>query len=166
MTEIMTELYYADLVNSSIADCDEAIANCESLVNKITTYKIVYKNPLEENKHEEEVQHIERARLLCLKEAQNCMKIAKTSKLIYIAVLKRNPDTTIFAILLAKFDELVCLSFEIFEEKVKLEVTPEIEYLEFCDKYKLQREHMVIVCTIGEREAENARIVQEIINKK
>jgi len=81
----------------------------------------------------------------------NRLSLVKTEKLIYTALLNRNPNSNkkIYKILLAKYDELMGLSYEIGSDLVVEGVAPEGYYIEWCKDSLPLRENIRICCSMG-----------------
>jgi hypothetical protein len=82
-----------------------------------------------------------------LKMAENAISLIKVEKLIYNALSKT--DKNIFAILLTKYDTLMCDSQEFVRIMSESNEAPENIYLEFCNKTLDQRNFIKMVCDKG-----------------
>tara|TARA_R110000822_G_scaffold139899_1_gene277538 strand:+ start:1586 stop:2023 length:438 start_codon:yes stop_codon:yes gene_type:complete len=126
-------------LNERIADCDE--------------YCLEIEEEMERNEMGKEDKHILTETIppdtrLC-PFLNNRLTIFKTEKLVYTALLNPNSNKKIYKILLAKYDELTGLSYEILSESVVEGFTPEGEYLEYCKGSLVLRENMRDCCSFG-----------------
>ena len=87
-----------------------------------------------------------------IKKDENFIRIIKTEKLIYNALGNPKTKASMFPILLAKYDELMGLSYDISGNMVLNDVMLEGEHLDYCKESLDQREFIKKVCFVGERE--------------
>jgi len=77
------------------------------------------------------------------------LSLVKTERLIYTALLNPNSNKKIYKILLAKWEELTGLSYEILSDLVVAGVIPESKYIGYCKDSLEYRENMRICCSMG-----------------
>jgi hypothetical protein len=77
------------------------------------------------------------------------LSLVKTEKLIYTSLLNPNSNKKIYKILLAKFDELMGLSYEIGSDLVVEGVITEGYYIEWCKDSLPLREYIRVCCSMG-----------------
>ena len=92
-----------------------------------------------ETKYQEKIQNYE-----------NNIKLVQTEKLIYNALLKRN-NNALFPKLLAKYDELMGVSYDLSGNMVLTGLNAEGDHLEYCSQSLAQREYIRKLCLYGER---------------
>lgn len=80
---------------------------------------------------------------------KNQLSLIKTERLIYTALLNPNSNKKIYKILLAKWEELTGLSYEILSELVVAGAIPESKYIGYCKESLEYRENMRICCSMG-----------------
>jgi hypothetical protein len=79
----------------------------------------------------------------------NNIKLVEVEKVIYQSLTKQN-NSSLFPMLLRKYDDLMEMSYQIAENMVKNGVTKETTYLEFCKKSLEQRDYIKKLCMYGE----------------
>ena len=80
---------------------------------------------------------------------KNQLSLVKTERLIYTALLNPNSNKKIYKILLAKWEELTGLAYEILSDLVVAGVIPESKYIGYCKDSLEYRENMRICCSMG-----------------
>jgi len=131
----------SETITKCIASCDERIA---SITDKLSAWK-VYGNVLQlvdlnmETKYEEQIKNYE-----------NSIKLIQTEKIIYNALLKKG-NGALFPKLLAKYDDLMGISYDLSGNMVLTGLAPEGDYLEYCSQSLAQREYIRKLCLYGER---------------
>lgn len=131
----------ASTIAKCIASCDERI---EIQENKLGAWKNYNKildlvNMEMDNKHKQICQNYE-----------NNIKLIKVEKMVYQNLLKTN-NKAIFSKLLAKYDELMGVSYDISGNLVMLGSEKEGDHLQFCKDSLEQRKFLEILCNYGER---------------
>jgi hypothetical protein len=124
-----------------IASCDERIT---SITDKLSAWK-VYGKVLKlvdlnmETKYEEQIKNYE-----------NNIKLIQTEKIIYNALLKKG-NGALFPKLLAKYDDLMGISYDLSGNMVLTGLNKEGDHLEYCSQSLAQREYIRKLCLYGER---------------
>ena len=124
-----------------LASCDTRIA---SVTDKLSAWK-VYGNVLKlvdldmETKYQDNIKNYE-----------NNIKLIQTEKIIYNALLKKG-NGALFPKLLAKYDDLMGISYDLSGNMVITGLNQEGDYLEYCSQSLAQREYIRKLCLYGER---------------
>jgi len=132
-----------------IKDCDERINYLQEKINKWKPYRTVMgmMETLFEGEEGETV-FSDAPQLDNIKNMENSILCLKTEKLIYIAHRANNPNKTIFPLLLAKYDDLMNVSYDISGNMVRNGLIPEVEYLNYCKESLEQREYIRKLCDV------------------
>ena len=93
-----------------------------------------------------EAPHLER-----VKNLENCVKLVKVEKLIVTALNYPNSKRDIFKAFLKKYDDLMCLSYDISSNLVETGLILEAEYIDYCKSSLDQREFIRVMCSKGYR---------------
>jgi hypothetical protein len=128
------------VIAKGIASCDERIASVQDKLSSWRLYgKILDLVDLEmESKYQEKIKNYE-----------NNIKLVQTEKLIYSALLKAN-NGALFPRLLAKYDELMGVSYDLSGNMVITGLNVEGDHLEYCNQSLAQREYIKKLCLYGE----------------
>jgi hypothetical protein len=89
---------------------------------------------------------------LRIQNCENDLKLLQTEKLIYKAVGNPNSTSAIFPLLLSKYDELLCASYDFSKQLVICGVCLEREYLAYCSDSLEQRNYIETVCQLGQKQ--------------
>jgi hypothetical protein len=129
-----------EMIAKSIASCDERIASIQDSLSNWKVYnQILNLVDLEmEIKYQEKIQNYE-----------NDIKLIQTEKIIYNALLKAG-NNALFPKLIARYDELMGLSYDLSGNMVLTGLNAEGDYLEFCNQSLVQREYIRKLCLYGE----------------
>lgn len=129
----------AKVINKCIRSCDERISSIQKKLNEWIVYsKVLCIASFElETKYQDKIKNYE-----------NNIKLIKTEKIIYNALLKGNSE--LFPKLLARYDELMGLSYDLSGNMVITGLFVEGDYLDYCKKSLDQREYIRTICSIGE----------------
>lgn len=129
------------VIAKCIASCDERIGEQERKLLGWKNYnKILDLVNLEmAEKHKQIYQNYE-----------NNIKLIKVEKLIYQSLLKTN-NQAIFPKLLAKYDELMGVSYDISGNLVMTGMEQEASHIDFCKISLEQRKYIEVLCNYGER---------------
>jgi hypothetical protein len=84
-----------------------------------------------------------------IKNCENNIRLVNVEKLMYYALEKDN--RVIFPRLLAKYDELMVVSYDLSGNMVNSGLVPENEHLDWCKASLKQREYIKTMCEFGER---------------
>ena len=124
-----------------IASCDERIEDQEKKLLGWKNYNRILDlvNMEMAEKHKQIYQNYE-----------NNIKLIKVEKLIYQSLLKTN-NKAIFPKLLAKYDELMGVSYDISGNLVMIGSEKEGDHLNYCKISLEQRKYIEILCSYGER---------------
>ena len=145
----MSAIFPASLMKAVSGDCDERIASLQSKIDSWSAYKSVM--GLMERTFEGEDKKVfsEAPQLDKIKNYENDMSLVKTEKMIYNALSNSNSNKKIFKMLLAKYDELMGLSYDISGNMVINGLVPEGEHLDYCKESLTQREYIRKMCSFG-----------------
>ena len=130
-----------ETIAECLASCDTRIA---SVTDKLSAWK-VYGNVLKlvdldmETKYQDNIKNYE-----------NNIKLIQTEKIIYNALLKKG-NGALFPKLLAKYDDLMGISYDLSGNMVITGLNQEGDYLEYCSQSLAQREYIRKLCLYGER---------------
>ena len=131
----------AHTISKCIASCDERIEDQERKLDGWKAYnKILDLVNLEMEEKNKQI----------YKNYENNIKLVKVEKLIYQSFLKTN-NKAIFPKLLAKYDELMGISYDISGNLVMTGMEKEGDHLDFCKLSLEQRKFIEILCNYGER---------------
>jgi len=130
-----------------IASCDERIASLQVKKDKWNSYEKVMSimeiasvargETGDVFKNAPQLDHI--------KNYKNSMELVNVEKLIYISLLNKRKKE-IFPLLLAKYDDLLGMTYEIGSNMVINGLMRECEYLDFCKLSLEQRDFIKIMC--------------------
>jgi hypothetical protein len=84
-----------------------------------------------------------------VKNYKNDIILIKVEKMMYNAMKNNNCNKEIYKHILKKYDELMCVSYDISANMSKNGVELEGEYLEYCKKSLDQREFIRKMCSVG-----------------
>jgi len=131
----------AETITKCIASCDERIASVQNNLNNWKVYsKVLNLVDFEmETKYEDKIKNYE-----------NNIKLIQTEKIIYNALLKHK-NCSLFPKLLAKYDELMGVSYDLSGNMVITGLNPEGDHLEYCNQSLAQREYIRKICLYGEK---------------
>jgi hypothetical protein len=146
----MSAIFSASMMKAS-ADCDERIAFLQSKIDSWSAYKGVM--GLMERMFEGEDKKVfsEAPQLDNVKQFENNMSLVKIEKMIYNALSNSNSNKKIFKMLLAKYDELLGVSYDVSGNMVINGIVPEGDYIDYCKKSLTQREYIRKICSMGEQ---------------
>jgi hypothetical protein len=130
----------AKVINECIKSCDERISSIQEKLNEW----IVYGKVLSIVSFDLETKYQDK-----LKNYENNIKLIKTEKLIYNALMKSN-NSELFPKLLARYDELMGVSYDLSGNMVITGLVVEGDYLDYCKQSLDQREYIRTICSIGE----------------
>jgi len=131
------EAYLVVGFSAGVTNCDERIKSLKSKKNSWELYNIVLKI-VNLEKYQDKINCYE-----------NNIKLVQVEKLIYNALLK-NTSKLVFPLLLAKYDDLMTLSYDISGNLVSAGINLEGEHLEYCQQSLSQREFIKSICVFGE----------------
>lgn len=134
-------VFTAENTIAVIASCDERIASVQDKLSALKVYvKVLNLMDLEMKKYQEKIQNYE-----------NNIKLIQTEKLIYKALINPNSARAIFPKLLAKYDELMGVSYDLSGNMVISGLSAEADHLEYCKSSLDQREYIRKLCLYGEK---------------
>ena len=135
-------VFTPETIAKCIASCDERISSVQDKLSSWRVYgKVLNLVDLEmETKYEEKIQNYE-----------NNIKLIQTEKLLYNALANPKSQKAIFPKLLAKYDELMGVSFDLSGNMVITGLNAEGDHLEYCNQSLAQREYIKKLCYYGER---------------
>ncbi len=137
-------------LNTLIASCDERISILQSKLAAWKPYEMMM--GLMENIHDKEedkkifseAPHREET-----KNYENNLKLISVEKMIYNAMKTKTSRKDIFKHLLAKYDELMLVSYDISGNLVANELVMEGDYISYCKGSLDQREYIRKMCCVG-----------------
>ena len=143
-------VFPVDKVNQCIASCDERIASLQEKIDSWKGYKGVM-GLMENLFSNEDDKNVFRysPKMDNIRNDENSMKLVKTEKLIYISLRNTNSKKEIFKILLAKYDELMGISYDISGNMVRNGIVVEGDHIDYCKSSLDQREYIRKICCIG-----------------
>lgn len=115
-------LFDKDTINTVMTSCEERITSIQQQFVK------------EPDKHEHHTNNI---------------KLVELEKVIYQSLTKQN-NSSLFPMLLRKYEELMEMSYQIAEDMVKNGVIKETSYLDYCKESLEQRDYIKKLCMYGE----------------
>ena len=143
-------VFPVDKVNQCIASCDERIASLQEKLDSWKGYKGVM--GLMENlfSNEDDKNVFRQApQMDNVNNYENNIKLVKTEKLIYTSLRNTNSKKEIFKILLAKYDELMGISYDISGNMVRNGIIVEGDHIDYCKSSLDQREYIRKMCCVG-----------------
>ena len=143
-------VFPVDKVNQCIASCDERIASLQEKLDSWKGYKGVMEmcENLFSNEDDKNVFRYS-PKMDNVRNDENSMKLVKTEKLIYTSLRNTNSKKEIFKILLAKYDELMGISYDISGNMVRNGIIVESDHIDYCKSSLDQREYIRKICCIG-----------------
>ena len=138
------------VIDNGIASCDERIASLQEKIDSWKGYKGVmglmenlFSNEDDKNvfRYAPEMDNV--------KNYENNIKLVRTEKLIYTSLRNTNSKKEIFKILLAKYDELMGISYDISGNMVRNGIVVEGDHIDYCKSSLDQREYIRKICCIG-----------------
>jgi hypothetical protein len=143
-------VFPVDKVNQCIASCDERIASLQEKIDNWKGYKGVM-GLMENLFSNEDDKNVFRyaPKMDNVRNDENSMKLVKTEKLIYTSLRNTNSKKEIFKILLAKYDELMGISYDISGYMVRNGIIVEGDHIDYCKSSLDQREYIRKICCIG-----------------
>ena len=134
-----------------LANCDERIASLQNKIDDWSGYKAMMRlmesiSNNEDKKVFAEAPHLER-----VKNLENCVKLVKVEKLIVTALYNPNSKKDIFKAFLKKYDDLMCLSYDISSNLVDTGLILEGDHIDYCKSSLDQREFIRVMCSKGYR---------------
>lgn len=134
-------VFDAETIKKVIMSCDERIASVQERMDSANLFgKVLSIVDLEmEQKHKDKIENF-----------KNNIKLIQVEKLIYQALSKKN-NSAIFPILLAKYDNLLGVSYDISGNMVISGGETEGNYLDYCKQSLDQREYIKKLCMYGEK---------------
>ena len=143
-------VFPVDKVNQCIASCDERIASLQEKLDNWKGYKGVM-GLMENLFSNEDDKNVFRysPQMDNVKNYENNIKLVKTEKLIYTSLRNTNSKKEIFKILLAKYDELMGISYDISGNMVRNGIIVEGDHIDYCKNSLDQREYIRKICCVG-----------------
>ncbi len=143
-------MFPIEKLNECIASCDERIASVQSKLDKWKPYAGVM--GLMANlydKDEDKKVFTESPQLDNVKNYENTIKLIKVEKMMWNAFKNKNSKKEIFKHILAKYDEVMSVSYDISGNMVMNNIAPEGEHLDYCKQSLEQREFIRKMCCVG-----------------
>ena len=145
MTLTLTQQFQVALVS-----CDERIASCQARIDRWGPYHMMMKLMMDTYDTQEDKDVFDNPKgMEQIANYENNMKLVKTEKLIYQALLNNKTNKAIFPLLLAKYDEYMIESYEMGEILTQKGISPEQEHIEFCKNSLTQRKYIKKCCDYG-----------------
>ena len=133
-----------------IASCDERIASVQSKLDNWEAYKGVMGLMANLYKLEEDKKVFSEApQLDNVKSYENNIALIKTEKLLYTALGNPKTKKGLFKVILAKYDDLLGLSYDLAGNMVLNGIELEGTYLEYCKESLEQRDYIKKMCWVG-----------------
>ena len=143
--------YTLDFIDKCIASCDEQIVAIQKKVHNMKPYIIGQMVMMKLYDGEEYVKVCKEApKLDKVREYENDIKLIKVEKMMWNA-FKNNSKKDIFKHILSKYDELMCLSYDILGDMVMNGIQAEGDYLDYCKSSLDNREFIRKMCCAGYR---------------
>ena len=137
-------------LNKCIASCDERIAIVQTKLDSWKPYASVMGLMAEiYDKDDDKKVFTESPQLDKVKNYENNINLIKIEKMMWNALKNENCDKKIFKKILEKYDELICLSYDVSGNMVINGVELEGEHLDYCKKSLEQREFIRKMCCVG-----------------
>ena len=143
-------MFSKQVLDNMNASCDERIASLQEKLDNWKGYKGVM--GLMENlfSNEDDKNVFRNSKDMdMVKNLENNMKLVKTEKLIYTSLRNTNSKKEIFKILLAKYDELMGISYDISGNMVRNGIIVEGDHIDYCKNSLDQREYIRKMCCVG-----------------
>ena len=134
-----------------LANCDERIASLQNKIDDWSGYKAMMRLMESISNNEDKKVFAEAPNLEQVKNLENCVKLVKVEKLIVTALNNPNSKRDIFKAFLKKYDDLMCLSYDISGNLVETGLVLEGEYIDYCKSSLDQREFIRDMCSRGNR---------------
>tara|TARA_R110002126_G_scaffold51816_1_gene141501 strand:- start:100 stop:549 length:450 start_codon:yes stop_codon:yes gene_type:complete len=143
-------MFSKQVLDKLIASCDERIASLQEKLDSWKGYKGVMEmcENLYSNEDDKNVFRYS-PKMDNVRNDENSMKLVKTEKLIYTSLRNTNSKKEIFKILLAKYDELMGISYDISGNMVRNGIVVESKHIDYCKSSLDQREYIRKICCIG-----------------
>ena len=137
-------------INELISSCDERMAKIEVKMNAWKPYEMMMglmekiHDKEEDKKVFSEAPHREET-----KNYENSIKLINVEKMMWNAMKNKNARKEIFKHILAKYDELMRVSYDISGNMVFNEIAKEGDYISYCKGSLDQREFIRKMCCVG-----------------
>jgi hypothetical protein len=148
----MTNTFPPELVAINIAHCDERIASLESKIDLWKPWETMMKfceGLYDDDKNKDIFRNAPNQDEV--KNLKNDLELVKTEKLIYKCLTNEKTVKAFYPRLLAKYDELMGLSYDLSGNMVINNMVLEGDHLEYCKESLNQREYIRKLCLIGEK---------------
>jgi hypothetical protein len=134
-------VFDAETIKTVIMSCDERIASVQAKMDNVELFGKVLSivNLDMEEKHKSRIENF-----------KNNIKLIQVEKLIYQSLAKTN-NSSIFPVLLSKYDNLLGVSYDISGNMVVNGGETEGNYLDYCKQSLDQREYIKKLCMYGEK---------------
>ena len=143
-------MFNDELMSNCLASCDERIDSLQKKIDNWKPYAGIMGLMAKIYKEEEEQKiFTEAPQMDNVKNLENNIKLVKTEKLIYNAIINKNSTKEIFKLLLAKYDEMLGISYDISGNMVRNGIIVEGEHIDYCKNSLDQREYIRIICCVG-----------------
>ena len=134
-----------------IDNCDERIDSLQKKIDAWGGYKAMMGLMESISNNENKKVFAEAPHLDEVKNLENNLQLVKVEKLIIKALSNTNSKRDIFKALLKKYDDLMCLSYDISGNLVETGLVLEGEYIDYCKSSLDQREFIRDMCSRGNR---------------
>jgi len=142
----------SSIARNGIIICDERLDNIKSKIMKYNFILSLGKNDIlslvmNEGMNEDDfIKQIQET----IKNYENNLKMINIEKMVYEALTKTN-NSNLFPKLLAKYDELTTLSYDLAGDLIYLEGIKEGDYLDYCIDSLKTRHFVKEMCDYGEK---------------
>ena len=145
----MTHNIPVSKINLLIASCDERIASVQVKLNAWKPYEMMMGLMEEIHKGEDKKVFSEAPHREETKNYENSIKLINVEKMMWNALKNKNARKEIFKHILAKYDELMVVSYDMSGNMVFNEIVKEGDYLSYCKESLDQREFIRKMCCVG-----------------
>jgi hypothetical protein len=147
-------VFSAEMIARMTANCDERIASVQQKIDSWMPHQGIMGlmlNMYEEKGDEEGISVFKNNKYDDkVKNYENSIKLIQTEKLIYLALSKLG-NGALFPKLLAKYDELMGVSYDLSGNMVNTGINQEGDHLTYCKQSLDQREYIRKLCLYGEK---------------
>ena len=146
----MTNTFPPHIVAFSIANCDKRIASLESKIDEWKPWEAMMKlceGLYDDDKNKDCFRNAPNQDEV--KNLKNDLELVKTEKLIYKCLINEKTISKFYSHLLAKYDDLMGLSYDLSGNMVRNNMVLEGDHLEYCKESLTQRDYIKKLCCIG-----------------
>ena len=145
----MTYQFTAAKIAPNLASCEERIASIQARMETWSAYKGVMGLMESHAADESKTFWRDAPQLDNVKADENALKLVKTEKMLYTALVNPKTNKSIYKVILTKYDALLGLSYDLSGNMVLNGIKLEGEYLDYCKESMEQREYIRKLCCVG-----------------